>query len=256
MNRFNFFCHGLLWVVEDGGFLELLVPEISSHDYKHGQPANGLSGLHALPPGEDWELTGVPSSGERLLSMLSPQSNLVLRKSSFTIDRSKARNRFRLPKPNLIRKFRATEVPPSIIGTVPAAAIVRVPKLSHDVVCFSYTDLPPTANVALLGPGGKSFPFSDPIATAWCLYSQPSTPEQVGHDIAPMNEILRFTGTQSRPDFNLALHTFSDQAHDVAKAKGFNKTHLLSLLELTAGENTPETDRAGCHLGAIADDGN
>lgn len=253
MKRFNFFCHGLLWIAEEGDDLLLLIPEIETHRYFHGQPDLGLDALIPLAPGADWRLTGPPSSRLPLLSLVSTKHTLALRRSEFTVDPGMARNRIRIPKPNLVRTFRATEVTQKMLGTTPASAVHRVPQVSHDVIAFSYIVDDVLEAVTLQGPGGETHVISDLVASSWCLYSQPSDPEPAGHDITDMNRILRFKGTTTHPDFQLALATSSDGPHDVAKAKGFGQTHLLSLLELKHGVSTPESSRAGCHAALLAD---
>ena len=41
MSRFNFICHGLMWIVEEGNTIQILIPKIGEHSFRQGQPASG-----------------------------------------------------------------------------------------------------------------------------------------------------------------------------------------------------------------------
>jgi hypothetical protein len=251
MIRFNFVCHGLMWLVEDGDSIQILIPEIAEHSYRQGQPTLGPGALSDLEPGQDWKLEGVPSSRKALKDLLSPKDALMVKKSAFDIVPALARNRYSVPKPDRIRCFRAVEVDAGIFGSTPAATAHDAPLVSHDVTCLSYRLNPPGA-VTIKGPAGRAFAVDSLLAAAWCLYAQPSAPENA-HDIGPMNRILRFKGQTGNPDFRLAIPTASDKAHDVGKGTGIGKTHLLNLLELTTPTNSPETDKAGCQMAFVSE---
>lgn len=252
MKRFNFVCHGLMWLVEDGDSIQILIPDIKPHSFRQGQPIFGLGALTDLAPGEDWTLAGgITSSGKPLNSLICSRDALMLRKGAFDTVPSLARNRYVLPKPDRIRSFRAAEVGSGIFGSTQPSTAHEAPVVSHDVTCLSYLKV--TAPVLIIGPSGPPISIDNPIAATWCLYAQPSVPENLSHDITPMNQLLRFKGTMTNPDFKLAIPTPSDKSHDLAKDIGLGKTHLMNLLELSTPTNSPETDRVGCHMAWVSE---
>lgn len=248
--RMNFVCHGLMWLVEDGDSIEILLPEIAVHRCKHGEPDFRL---HSIDPGVDWTLKGVKSSRKSLMDLVCPLDALVLRKSSFAVDSVAARNRIRVPKPDRIRNFRAAEVGASIFGVTPTATAHRIPAVSHDATCLSYHNFEPGESIRFTSSGATLEPRPNPVAVNWCLYSQPENVEPVGHPVPEMNRLLRHSGTAIHPDFQLSFGTPSDRPHVVARQVGLSETHLMTLLELANPGTLPETDRSGCHKAFIAD---
>lgn len=249
--RMNFVCHGLMWLVEDGDWIDILLPEIASHKNKHGQPDFQL---HTIDPRVNWTLQGVGSSKESIRELVSQMDALIVRKASFDVDFTAVRNRYRVPKPDRIRNFRAAEVSSSILGITPIGCTFGIPHVSHDATCFSYFDVDPNRLGFNSDTGVTLTPRPNPIVVNWCLYAQPDTPEPSGHDVSGMNRILKYSGTNVNPDFKLSLGTPSDRPHVVARQVGLSQTHLMTLLELAQPTTLPETDRSGCHKAFVSDE--
>ncbi len=257
MRRFNFVCHGMMWLVEEEGYIRILIPEIEPHLYRHGQPDRGTEAVPGKPAitdliaGEIWQMTGVASSGKSLLSLISPSNALVLRGSAFDIRIDLARNQYLVPMPDRIRNYRASESGNDIFGATDPAVAHGVPHVSHDVTCLCYDHTP--GAITISNGADKTYTLDDPnkIGVSWCLYAQPKVPEPP-HDTGAMNRLLVHKNG-SNPDFRLAVAAVSDKAHDVTKGRGLCKTHLMNLLELDSVANSPETDGgAGCHKGFVA----
>jgi hypothetical protein len=251
MVRFNLICHGLMWFVEEGDKIRILIPEIPPHSYLHGPIKLGLPHLIALNPGEDFTLDGIPDRNVPLRDLVNAGSMLVLDKSQFDVLSDRRRNSYVIPKPDLIRLFRAAEVLPTIFGKTPTSTALAVPVLSHDVVCFSYLQTSGPVSIKKGTSTVATFSGTEPVS--WNLYAQPTKPESEPHDITPMNEMLWLRATGNHPDYRLSIPFACDEAHGVAPKKGMDRTHLRNLAELHNSTEAPETDRVGCHGGFIVE---
>ncbi|MFN7920389.1 MAG: hypothetical protein U0Q16_09845 [Bryobacteraceae bacterium] len=242
----------MMLFVEESDHIDILIPELEPHKYKHGQPEveNGLTDLKKRKKRAIWKLHGPQSSQKQLKDLMSARDHLCLSAKKFRAVSDNARNVFRIPKPDMIRGFRPVEVTPRIFGkdTSPRVAITP-PLLLHDVVCFSYRDV--AGEVQLVetiedSTMGDSFsPQFGELGGSWCLYAQPDSFERT-HDTTPMNALLQFRSNGANPCFQLARPEAADKAPHPAKLKGFSRTHLLSLYELLNPTFGGETEPGGC----------
>jgi len=247
MIRFNLICHGLMWFVERGQEIEILIPEITPHSYFHGPP-NGRIPIH---PGEDFRVDGVTAGTTPLRELVCAKHALLVKGSHVTTQNNNRRNGFFIKKPDRVRLFRGAEITDAIFGTTPRDTAMATPTLSHEVVCFSYFGVP--GDVVISRGATVVARLQHATATSWCVYAQPTAPEPAPHDISAMNRLLRVNSTGQPPDYQLSFPFTSDKSHDIGGVKGFGKSHLMNLVELSTSPGPFETDDVGCHAGFVVD---
>ena len=249
MNRFNFVMHGMVACVEDGEMVDVLVPAIDSHRYVHGEP-QVFMGLISLHQGEEFSIDGPQSGGTPMVKLLSPKDVLLLKRSDYDIDRSLAVTRHRVPRPDTVRLFRATEVTQTMRDSIGRQATLGMPELFHDVLVFSYLHVP--GNVRIVRTSG-----SNPgvvrefdgrrLAESWCLYAQPDQAEVHDHPIPGLNRmfISKATGVPAVLDA-LSHAGLVDGPCSPSSVQGLNTTFCMTLNELKNQGQMAQTGGAGC----------
>lgn len=227
--------------VEQPDHIEILIPPVYPHVFRHGDPAAGT--VRDLDSSALWELKGPASSGKPLLSLLSPKYFLCLPQSRFEAVPANARNRYRIPKPDRITGYRLVEVDDRIFGTTDPSVAVERPVSLYAATCFSYLDVP-AGGVTLTGSTGGFVSLNDALGFSWCLYAQPDEVENV-HDTTALNALLRSRETGRPPDLRLSMPFVADKAPDPARLTGISKTQLLNLYELAHASGAVQTGEAG-----------
>lgn len=246
MVRFNLICHGLMWFVEEGRYIHILIPEIPPHAYFHGHP----NGRIPIPSGADFSIEGVTEGATPMRDLVCARHALLVKRSQVAVQAGSRRNRFIIERPHLVRMFRAAEVSDALFGTTPRDTAMAVPAFSHEVVCFSYFG---SAGDVIIKNGSTVVETLRGTHNSWCIYAQPTTPEPAPHDITAMNRLLRVNSTGQPPNYQLSFPFTSDKSHDIGGVKGFGKSHLMNLVELSANPGPFETDDVGCHAGFVVD---
>jgi hypothetical protein len=144
IHRLNLIFHGLLGFVEKGDRYHVMIPDSPMHEYLAGDPEQPdkkypLKNLGGLPRG-CFELQGVFNcDGESCHPAL--RHGIVVKGASVKPVNANARTILSIPKPDMIRPYRAVE---SRFLTDPASGdqthrvMCNRPDLVHTVVMFSY----------------------------------------------------------------------------------------------------------------------
>jgi hypothetical protein len=236
MPRFNLICNGMMLFREmDATNVQIVIPHIEGHVRKYcteKKPAK--SNLNDLPAGK-YQLQGVPAEAGSLRKLISPDEYLVLKKDTVAFDEAAASPIsaiIAVPKPGLVRLFRASEPTASVFGKTPVSTAFAKPHTHHDVVVFCYKDVP-LGTVSLLPEAGAALASATPGAddiVSWVLYSTEEDPITGGDPPHPttLNNVLQVGGINT--DFSLSAIGFKDGLHSTGI--GVSAHHMAAFHEL------------------------
>lgn len=268
MGRLNLICNGMMIFDDfDETTVKIVMPTIEGHVRKYfvgDRPyQNGTVDLQV----GSYELVGPPPSDKKLIGLISPRQYLCILKGPVEVDFDKAAQTSAIvtvPKPKLVRLFRASEPSGSVFGDTPANVAHDTPATHHDVVVFSYFDLSSGTSIQLKDGNGNILASVGAIAGQtinWVLYSDEADPLTFGmlaHPTDGLNELLKIGGAGTHPTFQLSAIGRKDGAHSTAI--GVTPLHMAAFHEL------PETDTGvpvqlhsgtmGCSGAAVGTSGN
>ena len=245
LQRFNLVMHGMVVCVESGNMVDVLLPSIIPHSYMHGEP-QVLNGLWPLHEKDGFRIDGPVPGSTPLRELVSAFDTVVLDKAAIAVDSTHARNIYRVPRPDRVRMFRATEVNRGILRCLDVRSAVRTPRLLHHVLVFSYLNVPKAVTVSRTTPGAADVRvFNDPanFAESWCLYAQPNHVEDQ-HDLDGLNALFTYPDGKSAA-FYASHEGTIDGRFNPASVLGLNETFSMNLLELSTQAGAMETGGGG-----------
>jgi len=192
MARLNLICNGMMFFNEVGNQLEIVIPDIQGHVRKFcADPQPAKDRLVDVSVGE-YQLNVPGGNTARLADLLDSSGYVTLDGNKVTFKRDVAKNIsaiFTVPKPSVIRLFRASEPLAGfdMLGNC-KSTVVHTPTVAHDIVVLSYKDIPEGTAVSI-GPSRRT-----PLATAtllpfsfvnWILYSNEISPFALPMELSP-----------------------------------------------------------------------
>lgn len=253
MSRLNLICNGMMLFNEvDADHVDIYIPTLDTPPHKRAyclDPSPAKSNVVTLKVGA-YELTGPKSSGRALADLFDADGCIVLSNNVVDFDDTTAAASsavITVPKPDLIRLFRACEPNTSVLGSSPSGA--QEPTLMHDIAVLSYRNIPQDAILKL---------FSEVAASSasvfnWILYSnEVNGPSRVSH--SGLNDFLTIAGKNT--DFVLSNFGDQDASFQTAMGVGMDPIHMQMYHELPA---TPAvrpnltSGPAGCSFIVVAD---
>jgi len=237
MARLNLICNGMMLFDEiDDHTVQIVIPNISGHVRrfcKDPKPAQNV--LEPLAVGA-YSLSGPPPTATPLRDLINPDRYLVLKQGVVELDMAAAQPVsaiVRVPKPSYTRLFRASEPTGSVFGDTSTDTAFAIPTIHHDVVVFSYVDLPPDTVLTLErqtgGPLASVTTQADEIIN-WVLYSTEQAPLPGGSDphATEFKTILKVDGQAT--DFSLSAIGLKDGPHSTGV--GMSPHHMAAFHEL------------------------
>lgn len=178
MARLNLICNGMMLFNEVRDYLQIVIPDIPGHVRKFcANPLPAQDVLVDVPVG-DYNLSLPGVNKARLADLLDSTGYITLDGNKVAFQEAEARKIsavITVPKPNIIRLFRASEPLPGfdMLGNC-KQSVTRVPTVAHDIVVLSYKEIldgtaigiEPRVGAALAT--AKLTPFS---TVNWMLYS-------------------------------------------------------------------------------------
>lgn len=140
--RVNLIFHGLMAFVEKGDRYWVLIPNSAMHDFKMGDPEDDprhpYSALKCLPTGQFY-LTGIDGC-QSISCSPPPRNSIQLQGLIVETSHEKARTVLSIPKPDVMRGFRAVETRDLDVATGDPThlALTGRPDVVHTAIMFSY----------------------------------------------------------------------------------------------------------------------
>jgi hypothetical protein len=233
----------MMLFAEDGEFVQVLIPHVDDHEFMHGLPTGLVdsgsircvsgTGIKPLPGGKQYQLDGPKPAKRKLLSLISPTTQVCLHAHTVEVIPGAARNAFRVPMPDLIRQFRYAEVNDvDVRGKTAPDTFLAKPTTISEIACFSYLNVPWGTEISIgdlttikIGAQGASY----------CLYAQSTKVEAQHQGVHPtsLNDLLRLKDKDRSPtDLRLSQVGSMDGVPEPAPGTGLTKCHLSSLFEL------------------------
>ena len=183
MSRFNLICNGMMFFNEVNDRLQIVIPDIDGHVRKFNQdPVPTKASLMDLPIGR--YTLDLPSSNRMPLTELLDGAGYVVldgRRVAFNEERAARISAIiDVPKPTIIRMYRATEPLPGfdMLGNC-RDLVVRTPRIAHDILVLSYKEIPVGTSVGLESAKGTAVAAGRTAMLStinWMLYSNEKAP--------------------------------------------------------------------------------
>lgn len=237
MARLNLICNGMMLFNEvDPQHVQIVIPDITGHVRKFcGDPKPAQDKLVDLPIG-GYQLQGPTATAGALRTLISPDRYLIVRKDTVTFDQAAAAAVSAIvtvPMPPLVRLFRASEPTASVFGNTPVTAAFARPRIHHDIVVFSYVNLPAGINLTIQPQAGPPLATTTPAAgdiVNWVLYSTEKAPLIGGAPphVTALNDLLILNAAHT--DFSLSGIGLKDGLHSTGI--GMSAHHMAAFHEL------------------------